>query len=66
MQAAEAFDRHFYCEMTTFIFVNVQVRDDSRRAGVMPDETTITNDELKGQLQCVYQERIAAQSPSRR
>nr|CAH0098173.1 unnamed protein product [Daphnia galeata] len=39
-----------------------KVREDLRRANALADETSITNEELKGQLQCIYQERSAVQS----
>lgn len=39
-----------------------KVREDLRRANTLADETSITNEELKGQLQCIYQERSAVQS----
>ena len=40
----------------------LKVREDLRRANALADETSITNEELKGQLQCIYQERSAVQS----
>ena len=45
-----------------FIICWVKVREDLRRANALADETSITNEELKGQLQCIYQERSAVQS----
>ena len=44
------------------VWFNVKVREDFRRANTLADETSITNEELKGQLQCVYQERSAVQA----
>lgn len=41
---------------------HIKVREDLRRANTLADETSITNEELKGQLQCVYQERSAVQA----
>jgi len=45
------------------VFKQVEkVRDEYRRANILAEETTISNEELKGHTQCVYNER--SPSPS--
>lgn len=34
-----------------------QVRDEWKRASVLPDETIIATEDLRGQTQCMYQDR---------